>query len=91
MTYEKGSYMGWSNIETWNTKLWIDNVYGLYKTVFDFYDTSKNQGDLADTLEQYLTIIWGGFTPDKKSLKPVNWSQIAERIYDDYEQEYLPV
>ena len=59
--------------------------------VYRLYDTSKNEGDFADALEQYLTIVWGNFTPDKKSLKPVNWSEIAHSIYEDYEQEHLPV
>ena len=89
--YKENSYMGWSNIETWNTKLHMDNVYGLYKIVLRLYESSINEGDLADALEYYLNTVWGGFTPDKQSLKPVNWCEIANSIYEDYKEETLPV
>ena len=85
--YKEGSYNGWTNIETWNTKLHMDNIFGLYKIVLLLYKSSKNEGDFADSLEYYLTTVWGGFTPDKRPLKPVNWSEIANSIYEDYNKE----
>ena len=39
--YKEGSYNGWTNIETWNTKLHMDNIFGLYKIVLLLYKSSK--------------------------------------------------
>ena len=30
---KKTKYLGWSNYETWNVMLWINNTYELYSTV----------------------------------------------------------
>ena len=50
-------YNGWSNRETWATKLWIDNDQGLYYYAKDMaggYGSEDKRG-LADALEEWIT------------------------------------
>jgi hypothetical protein len=50
-------YNGWSNRETWATKLWIDNDQGLYYHAQDMaggYSNEDKRG-LADALEEWIT------------------------------------
>ena len=50
-------YNGWSNRETWATKLWIDNDQGLYYHAQDMaggYGNEDKRG-LADALEEWIT------------------------------------
>ena len=77
-------YQGWRNPETWNTNLWIGNEYGLYRTVRELYNRSKNEGDFADSLEYYITLVlarFNGYTQDGYRLALVDWCQIAESWY----------
>jgi hypothetical protein len=47
---------GWSNRETWATKLWVDNDQGLYYYAKDmaggYHDDKRG---LADALEEWIT------------------------------------
>lgn len=78
------TYNGWTNRETWNTSLWIGNVEPLYKLILGIISDSKNEGDFTDRLEQFLWIIWDGKTPDGDSLKPVNFVEIANHWWEDF-------
>ena len=84
-TIQDDDHMGWTNRETWNVQLWISNTEPLYRLLWDhILPPSKNAGDFADTLEHLLNLLWDGKTPDKLSLKPVNWAEIAESWWEDY-------
>ena len=91
MTTTNASYEGWSNRETWNTHLWISNKESLYKLVLRLMGNasgSATTGEFADTLEQFLWILWEGKTPDNCSLKPVNWVEIATVLQSEH-TDYL--
>tara|TARA_B100000029_G_scaffold511258_1_gene604807 strand:+ start:1525 stop:1791 length:267 start_codon:yes stop_codon:yes gene_type:complete len=80
-------YNGWTNIETWNTALWLGNHSpGLERTILLIMN-GWHQNKFADNLETYISIIWGDKTPDGHSLKPVNWVEIAESWIDAYKSE----
>ena len=79
------TYEGWTNRETWNVNLWMGNHEPVYKLVLNMLKNTKNEGDFADTLEAFLWIIWEGKTPDNLSLKPVNFAEIADHWWEDYE------
>jgi hypothetical protein len=56
MKMEIQEYNGWSNRETWATKLWVDNDQGLYYHAKDmasgYHDDKRG---LADALEEWIT------------------------------------
>ena len=80
-------YEGWTNIETWNTALWLGNHSpGMEKTILLIMN-GWHQNKFADNLETYIGIIWGDKTPDGHSLKPVNWVEIAESWIDAYKEK----
>ena len=91
MTIAEASYQGWSNRETWNTYLWISNSKPVYKLVLKLMGNasgSATTGELADSLEGFLWIIWEGKTPDGERLNPVNWVEIAMFLQSEH-SDYL--
>ena len=80
-------YEGWTNIETWNTNLWLtSHSSGMEQTILRIMG-GQHSNKFADNLETYLWIIWEGMTPDGLSLKPVNWVEIAEAWLDAYKEK----
>jgi len=43
MTYE-----GWTNYETWNVALWIDNEYAIYLSKIELFKVISNRNDRND-------------------------------------------
>ena len=91
-TIQDDDHMGWTNRETWNVQLWISNTEPLYRLLWDhILPPSNNVGDFADALQHLLNILWDGKTPDEISLMPVDWSQIAESWWKDFNEEDIPI
>jgi hypothetical protein len=94
----ENSYNGWSNYETWNFKLWLDNDQKTQEMVFNFVKTSvvfyKKSSDaihnIRTQLEQYAQEnapeLPNGFYSDilGASIRSVNYYQIADAYYYDY-------
>ena len=77
-------YNGWTNIETWNTALWLGNhSKGMEQTILRIM-RGQHSNKFADNLETYAWILWDGVTPDGHSLKPVDWVQIADSWIEAY-------
>ena len=53
---ESQTYHGWTNWETWNVALWIQNDYSTYRLALGF--------NRYDALIPYLEAHWGQMTPD---------------------------
>ena len=80
-------YNGWTNVQTWNTNLWMTNhSRGMEQTILRIM-RGQHINKFADNLETYMWIIWKGSTPDGYSLKPVNWVEIADSWSEAYKSE----
>lgn len=88
-------YNGWTNYETWNVKLWIDNDQGLQEYWNErTMDQDCIQG-LADELKEYFeeqsqemlkaasqqASVWSDLIG--AALSEVNWHEIAEAFWTD--------
>ncbi len=70
-------YNGWTNYETWNVNLWIDNEYGSYKRKQSFLRAHSEDMNESD-VEQFCIDEFGLKTPDGDSLSEVNWAELCE-------------
>ena len=69
------TYNGWTNYETWNVALWIQNDYG-------FYSIARQ----CDDYSEFVSALCGGCvqTPDGISFTSdkLNWIELNELIAD---------
>jgi hypothetical protein len=80
------AYNGWTNYETWNVALWIDNEPGSYEQRRDLARAARNAWQLADSLRDWIledAPNLGGLYGDLlgAALGEVNWQEIAENWY----------
>ncbi len=96
MSDEKG-YNGWSNYETWNVKLWMDNDEGSYnywreqvREVWEDKDHDKD--DTITTLAKMLEQEHDDNMPELNgcyadllgaAMSEVDWYEIAEAMVND--------
>ncbi len=83
------SYNGWSNYETWNVKLWLDNEQGSSEEVRDMARRARSVNDLAESLK----VMVNDAAPDLRAscfadllnaaLGEVDWYEIAESYYEE--------
>jgi len=84
------SYNGWTNWETWNVALWIDNDEPMYRERIRWMRRRYNE-ITADDVEEFVRELMPNGTPDMDGAadyNKVDWSEIAEhweqeRVEDD--------
>lgn len=89
-------YNGWSNYETWNANLWIDNDWGLSENIAlhtaDLFGIYEDADDITSMVADYIKDIFLDLAPDvegfycdiiNSALKSVNWHEIAEHYVND--------
>jgi len=83
------SYNGWTNYETWNVALWIDNEEGTYSERCDLAERATDSYRLAQDIKAWINEM----APDlgaslfsdllSAALSEVNWEEIAENWYNE--------
>lgn len=87
-------YNGWTNRETWATKLWLDNDQALQELTQEMAEKSDSVAGLADNLSDFVSELLDmeevlsappaqrkeliSMSRDIGSLYRVNWWEIAE-------------
>lgn len=91
MTNNTETYNGWSNHETWNANLWLDQEYWVdqAKGSESVYTLAEQmQTDQQDLMDETIDSECGMFVDLLQSaFDQINWFEIAEHIYDDANEE----
>ncbi len=100
MTTER--YNGWTNYETWNWKLWLDNDHGTYLHWQDetqhICTEATDRDDAVDTLMERLKDDCEVNVPESvcgsyadmlsAAIGEINFHEIAESMIDDADYEF---
>ena len=84
-------YNGWSNWETWNAKLWLDNDEYVHAMIVEMVEAGKQDDGDGITGAELEEFTWNTFDPDgsyskqanlftdfiSSSMSTVNWGEIA--------------
>lgn len=78
------AYNGWSNYETWNVSLWLNNDEPLYRELVRIQRRADDKEELAEKIEEFARSIWeGGKTPDGAELSQADFEEIAESEWEE--------
>lgn len=88
-------YNGWSNYETWNASLWIDNDWGLSENIAqhtaELFGSYEDADEITSMVADYIKDIFLDLAPDvegfysdiiNSAIKTVNWHEIARHYVD---------
>lgn len=83
-------FNGWSNYETWNANLWIDNDWGLSENISqhtaELFGSYEDADEITFMVADYIQDIFLDLAPDvegfycdmiNSALIAVNWQEIA--------------
>ena len=97
---QKLDYNGWTNYETWNYKLWLDNEYKTNKSINSLAKSviqTEQEKDQVFKMSELLKMECMNNEPNLKpsfysdvlsaSLKEVNFYEIAEAYIEDNREE----
>ncbi len=85
------SYNGWTNYETWNVNLWIQNDEGLYgfvrdglESILDRCDNDWENVSHTDLKELVRDAFGSNKTPDGVSLfsNEIDWGEISDALLE---------
>lgn len=88
------TYNGWTNYETWNVKLWLDNDSYFYDSVRAYVAAQDGLGSesMADDLKHYVWDLFGGDATDTtgpfsdlltNAWAKVNWTEVRDAYVEE--------
>jgi hypothetical protein len=86
-------YNGWTNYETWNIKLWMDNAESIYHYWEEKTKQAATIKELADALKEYYDenipedVVGSYLDILTAALEEVNWREIAESLWEEWREE----
>lgn len=84
------TYNGWTNYETWNVNLWMDNGGSdsyWRERAEELRDVSDLAREIREQHEENMPEVSGCFADLGAALRSVNWYEIAEHYIADLEPE----
>lgn len=81
------SYNGWSNWETWNVALWIDNEEDFYRAKLRYF---AGHPCTAHFVERFVSEYLPDGTPDMDSpreMGAVDWDEIADNWAEEFKED----
>jgi hypothetical protein len=81
------SYNGWTNWETWNVALWVDNDEGLYREKMRYFN--RHACD-SYNVQWFISEFFPDGTPDMdspKEMRAVDYEEIAANWASEFEEE----
>ena len=84
------SYNGWTNWETWQILLWIDNEEYSYKEMRRFVRRNRHSQSLTKLIEGFVRELYPNGTPDMDSAaeyNAVNWIEITHHLVEEYDND----
>lgn len=94
------SYNGWTNWETWNANLWIDNDWRMGESfalqagdLLSSYEPEESIERLSGRIEDYFQQQipeTSGFFDDviSMAMRDVNWREIAKHYVEEWTLQY---
>lgn len=81
------SYNGWSNRETWNVSLWLNNDEGTYRELQALVRRARSVEALAESIRELCAAIWpDGKTPDGERLDEADFNEVAAAEWSEREE-----
>lgn len=83
-----GRYNGWTNYQTWNVMLWLDNVEGMYRYYREAVRRIPADEFNADHAAEIARAAFGGtHTRDNVALDDpqIDWDEIADAMKESVE------
>ncbi len=81
-------YNGWTNWETWNVALWVDNDYETYKEKQRYVRIRHFRAGFEDSVKLFCNNRYPNGTPDmdnRSEMEKVNYQEIADAWKEEYE------
>ena len=87
------SYNGYTNYETWNCGLWLDNDQGTYEMVKEWAEDCHNVYELEVMLKDYVEgnnpVEDASMYSDlmQSAIDNINFRELAEGYWEEYHEE----